>query len=135
MSTPEIAEFEAVLDQENPDMFKWLTGQVRCCRWAAWGGMWWGGMGRHLCAAPGLRVLGMSALGMLKGCRARCALSWTHFCEQLLCVSSMLCQAHSAVASSHTDCHPCHAPLLRRRCRRRCSPTRCSSGCGSTSRR
>ncbi|PRW45532.1 ankyrin repeat family isoform A [Chlorella sorokiniana] len=27
MSAPEIAEFEAVLDQENPDMFKWLTGQ------------------------------------------------------------------------------------------------------------
>ena len=44
MSGPEIAEFEAVLDQENPDMFKWLTGQVRCCLWVAWGGMWWGGM-------------------------------------------------------------------------------------------
>jgi len=29
MAAPEIAEFEAVLDQENPDMFKWLTGQVR----------------------------------------------------------------------------------------------------------
>lgn len=28
MAGPEIAEFEAVLDQENPDMFKWLTGQV-----------------------------------------------------------------------------------------------------------
>ncbi|KAI7845330.1 hypothetical protein COHA_001171 [Chlorella ohadii] len=27
MAAPEIAEFEAVLDQENPDMFKWLTGQ------------------------------------------------------------------------------------------------------------
>lgn len=24
----QIPELEAVLDQENPDMFKWLTGQV-----------------------------------------------------------------------------------------------------------
>ncbi|KAL4444674.1 hypothetical protein ABPG77_002491 [Micractinium sp. CCAP 211/92] len=27
MSAPMIREFEAVLDQENPDMFKWLTSQ------------------------------------------------------------------------------------------------------------
>ena len=33
MAAPEIAEFEAVLDQENPDMFKWLTGQVRKGCW------------------------------------------------------------------------------------------------------
>lgn len=29
MSGPMIREFEAVLDQENPDMFKWLTSQAR----------------------------------------------------------------------------------------------------------
>lgn len=28
MSAPMIREFEAVLDQENPDMFKWLTSQA-----------------------------------------------------------------------------------------------------------
>jgi succinate dehydrogenase flavin-adding protein (antitoxin of CptAB toxin-antitoxin module) len=33
MSTDVIREFEIVLDQENPDMFKWLTTQVGC--WAA----------------------------------------------------------------------------------------------------
>lgn len=29
MPAPMIREFEAVLDQENPDMFKWLTSQAR----------------------------------------------------------------------------------------------------------
>ena len=27
MSEPELAAFSRVLDQENPDLFKWLTGQ------------------------------------------------------------------------------------------------------------
>ena len=27
MSEPELAAFSSVLDQENPDLFKWLTGQ------------------------------------------------------------------------------------------------------------
>jgi len=29
MAVDMIEEFETVLDQENPDMFKWLTAQVR----------------------------------------------------------------------------------------------------------